>query len=130
MLRRSTFTSSRDLLRTRWVSKLTGLKPGAYAIRWQVLAPDGHISRGEIPFVCQESLMLTDLLGLFGFVVVLLRAAILCFQTIAVGGIIFLLVVARAGAIRPGTVEPFRAMQLIRWSALALALAEVYIRRQ
>jgi copper resistance protein C len=32
------------------VSKLTGLRPGAYAIRWQVLAPDGHISRGEIPF--------------------------------------------------------------------------------
>jgi methionine-rich copper-binding protein CopC len=31
-------------------SKLIGLKPGAYAIRWQVLAPDGHISRGEIPF--------------------------------------------------------------------------------
>src|SRR5262245_43614222 len=29
------------------VSKLTGLKPGAYSIRWQVLAPDGHISRGE-----------------------------------------------------------------------------------
>lgn len=26
------------------------LKPGAYKIRWQVLAPDGHISRGEIPF--------------------------------------------------------------------------------
>jgi methionine-rich copper-binding protein CopC len=33
------------------LSKLSGLKPGAYAIRWQVLAPDGHISRGEIPFV-------------------------------------------------------------------------------
>jgi copper resistance protein C len=32
------------------VSKLTGLKPGTYIIRWQVLAPDGHISRGEIPF--------------------------------------------------------------------------------
>jgi methionine-rich copper-binding protein CopC len=32
------------------VSKLKGLKPGAYAIRWQVLAPDGHISRGQIPF--------------------------------------------------------------------------------
>jgi len=32
------------------VSKLTGLKPGVYIIRWQVLAPDGHISRGEIPF--------------------------------------------------------------------------------
>ena len=36
------------------VSKLTGLKPGAYAIRWQVLAPDGHISRGEIPFVVRN----------------------------------------------------------------------------
>jgi methionine-rich copper-binding protein CopC len=36
------------------VSRLTGLRPGAYAIRWQVLAPDGHISRGEIPFTVQE----------------------------------------------------------------------------
>src|SRR5262245_16003961 len=36
------------------VSKLTGLKPGAYTIRWQVLAPDGHISRGEIPFVVRH----------------------------------------------------------------------------
>jgi methionine-rich copper-binding protein CopC len=34
----------------RLVSSVTGLRPGAYAIRWQVLAPDGHISRGEIPF--------------------------------------------------------------------------------
>ena len=36
------------------VSKLTGLKPGAYTLRWQVLAPDGHISRGEIPFVVRH----------------------------------------------------------------------------
>jgi methionine-rich copper-binding protein CopC len=36
------------------VSKLTGLKPGAYVIRWQVLAPDGHISRGEIPFTVRN----------------------------------------------------------------------------
>src|SRR5262245_17239050 len=36
------------------VSKLTGLRPGAYAIRWQVLAPDGHISRGEIPFTVRN----------------------------------------------------------------------------
>jgi len=27
-----------------------GLKAGAYALRWQVLAADGHITRGEIPF--------------------------------------------------------------------------------
>jgi copper resistance protein C len=31
-------------------SRARDLKPGAYKIRWQVLAPDGHISRGEIPF--------------------------------------------------------------------------------
>jgi len=27
-----------------------GLHPGAYRLRWQVLASDGHITRGEIPF--------------------------------------------------------------------------------
>jgi len=36
------------------VSNLTSLKPGSYAIRWQVLAPDGHISRGEIPFTVRN----------------------------------------------------------------------------
>ena len=36
------------------ISKLPGLKPGAYTIRWQVLAPDGHISRGEIPFTVRN----------------------------------------------------------------------------
>jgi copper resistance protein C len=27
------------------------LKPGAYVLRWQVLAVDGHITRGDIPFL-------------------------------------------------------------------------------
>jgi methionine-rich copper-binding protein CopC len=27
-----------------------GLARGAYVLRWQVLAGDGHISRGELPF--------------------------------------------------------------------------------
>jgi copper resistance protein C len=36
-------------------SKATGLKPGTYRIRWQVLAPDGHITRGEIPFTVTGS---------------------------------------------------------------------------
>jgi copper resistance protein C len=36
-------------------SKATGLKPGAYRIRWQVLAPDGHITRGEVPFTVTGS---------------------------------------------------------------------------
>ena len=28
-----------------------GFEPGPYRLRWQVLASDGHITRGEIPFV-------------------------------------------------------------------------------
>jgi methionine-rich copper-binding protein CopC len=31
-------------------SKATGLAPGAYKLQWQVLAPDGHITRGVVPF--------------------------------------------------------------------------------
>ena len=29
------------------------LKPGSYTLQWQALAPDGHITRGEIPFTVQ-----------------------------------------------------------------------------
>jgi len=29
---------------------VTGLPAGAYRLQWQVLAVDGHITRGEIPF--------------------------------------------------------------------------------
>lgn len=29
------------------------LQPGHYIIQWQALAPDGHITRGEIPFSVQ-----------------------------------------------------------------------------
>ena len=36
-------------------AKATGLKAGAYKIRWQVLAPDGHITRGEVPFTVSGS---------------------------------------------------------------------------
>ena len=28
----------------------SGLAPGAYSLRWQVLSVDGHITRGDIPF--------------------------------------------------------------------------------
>ena len=28
----------------------TNLKPGSYSLRWQALASDGHITRGEVPF--------------------------------------------------------------------------------
>src|SRR5262245_27554726 len=66
--------------------------------------------------------MAADLLGVFGTLVVFLRAAILCFQTIAVGGIIFLIVVAREFREESWV---HRAEQVIRWSALALALAQL-----
>jgi len=31
-------------------STANGLKPGAYRLVWEVLASDGHMSRGEVPF--------------------------------------------------------------------------------
>jgi len=37
------------------LSEATGLSAGAYRLRWQVLASDGHITRGEIPFTVMPS---------------------------------------------------------------------------
>lgn len=34
-----------DVLRSR-----ADLAPGSYSVRWQVLAVDGHITRGNVPF--------------------------------------------------------------------------------
>ena len=31
-------------------SQATGLKPGAYKLKWSVLASDGHMSSGEVSF--------------------------------------------------------------------------------
>ena len=31
-------------------SQASGLKPGAYKLLWNVLASDGHMSKGEVPF--------------------------------------------------------------------------------
>jgi len=36
-------------------AEATGLAAGAYRLRWQVLASDGHITRGEIPFTVTSS---------------------------------------------------------------------------
>jgi hypothetical protein len=36
-------------------AQATGLPTGAYRLRWQVLASDGHITRGEIPFTVTPS---------------------------------------------------------------------------
>ena len=32
------------------LSATTDLAPGDYTVRWQVLAVDGHITRGDVPF--------------------------------------------------------------------------------
>lgn len=32
------------------ISHIDGLKSGSYVLRWQVLAIDGHVTRGEVPF--------------------------------------------------------------------------------
>ena len=36
-------------------TKATGLTPGEYKIQWQVLSPDGHITRGILPFVVKAA---------------------------------------------------------------------------
>jgi copper resistance protein C len=36
-------------------SQAAGLAPGSYKLRWQVLASDGHLTRGEIPFTVVKS---------------------------------------------------------------------------
>jgi methionine-rich copper-binding protein CopC len=41
---------SKDAPADTLASQAQGLNPGEYRIRWQVLASDGHITRGEIPF--------------------------------------------------------------------------------
>jgi methionine-rich copper-binding protein CopC len=36
------------------ISEAKGLKSGVYILRWQVLALDGHISRGAVPIRVQQ----------------------------------------------------------------------------
>ena len=43
-------TTEPDLLQ----GLLPPLAPGRYRLRWQVLALDGHITRGDIPFTIQQ----------------------------------------------------------------------------
>jgi copper resistance protein D len=68
---------------------------------------------------------MVQLLGIFGFLVVLLRAAILCLQTLTVGGIVFLAVVTRTAELR--SEEMLRpSWKLIRGCALALACSQLF----
>ena len=68
--------------------------------------------------------MIVKLISVSGLLAVLLRAAILCFLTIAVGGIVFLLLVARPKHLQQETwLRP--AARLIRFSALGLAFSQL-----
>ena len=68
---------------------------------------------------------MAELLGVFGFLVVLLRAAILCFQTIVAGGTIFLSVVLPK-VFSDSQVLKQPAWKVIRGCALGLALSQVF----
>lgn len=50
-----TLEISKDSPADALVTHATGLLPGEYRLRWQVLASDGHITRGEIPFTVTRS---------------------------------------------------------------------------
>jgi putative copper resistance protein D len=68
---------------------------------------------------------MVQLLGIFGFLAVLLRALILCLQTVAIGGIFFLAVGIRNPVLCGGEL-PDACWKLIRFSALALALSQLF----
>jgi copper resistance protein C len=46
----ATLTLARQSLPDTLETHAVGLKQGAYKLEWQVLASDGHMSHGEIPF--------------------------------------------------------------------------------
>ena len=67
---------------------------------------------------------MVQLLGIFGFLVVLLRAATMCFQSVAIGGILFFSFIARSPEER--CAELLRSgWRLIRWCAVGLALSQL-----
>jgi copper resistance protein D len=67
---------------------------------------------------------MADLIGTFGFLVVVLRAAILCFQTVSIGGILFLTLVTRGAELR--SEELLRASwKWIGGCAAALAISQL-----
>ena len=49
----TTLTIEKQISPDTLFSEAKGLPPGAYTLRWQVLANDGHITRGEVPFRVQ-----------------------------------------------------------------------------
>jgi copper resistance protein D len=67
---------------------------------------------------------MVHLIGTFGFLAVLLRAAILCFQTVSIGGILFLTIVTRTSELRTEQMLQ-SSWKLIRICAFALAVSHL-----
>ncbi len=67
---------------------------------------------------------MVELLGIFGFLVVLLRAVTLCFQSVAIGGILFFSIIARTSEQRSQALLQ-SGWKLISWSAIGLAAAHL-----
>ena len=68
---------------------------------------------------------MVGLLNIFGYLSVLLRAATLCFQTLTIGGIVFVIAVTRAPELRTATIVG-ACRKWITWFALALAATQVF----
>lgn len=49
-----TLTLAKDTPADTLAAQAQALSPGDYRIRWQALATDGHITRGEIPFQVKQ----------------------------------------------------------------------------
>jgi copper resistance protein D len=67
---------------------------------------------------------MVQLLGVFGFLVVLLRAATMCLQSVAIGGILFFFLIAR-GKGQPNEQLKHSGWKLIRWCAAGLAASQL-----
>ena len=67
---------------------------------------------------------MVELLGIFGFLAVLLRAFTLCFQSLAIGGIVFFSIIARTPEQRSEALLD-SGWKLIRWSAFGLAVSQL-----
>ena len=68
---------------------------------------------------------MAQMLAFSGFLAVLLRAAILCFQTVVIGGLFFFILVARGPQSREETLLR-SGWKLVRWSAFGLGLSQVF----
>ncbi len=67
---------------------------------------------------------MVELLGIFGFLVVLLRAFTLCFQSLAIGGILFFSIITRTSGERSEALL-HSGWKIIRWSAFGLAASQL-----